>query len=1134
MRSRGLIALLIVLISACSAYAQRQFTDYSKVTRLRWMGPGKPGTYAEYLAARPPQPLKIVPVRLTSASLRAELPRVLIIANNALLPLIQANVDRYISDIEAQGYAVDLYSSTFSTAENLKAFIISQSTNLAGCVLFGSLPCAWFEVPDDYFEYGYGEFPCDLYLMDLDGAWSDLETVSPMQSGVYDSHLAGSGDVSPEIFVGRIDASRMSGEAEYVQINSYLDKLHAWYSGELQVTNYALTYTDEDWVPFSDFQTDIALAYPSNEAITFPYVNSLDYAENRLTSLVYQFIQLSCHSSSTIHYFSLGDELLSSGIKAIPPRALFYNLFCCSALRFTDANCLGGSYIFNSSATSLATVGSTKTGSMLEFWAFYEPLGEGKTLGQAFSDWFNTLAPYSIDEIFWYYGMTIIGDPLIVPVSSDPSSIVLMRPNGGEILAPGEECEIQWALLSAPPDSISILLSADGGNTYPYTVAHGLPGSNTTFLWTVPTMPPFARIKVLAWYGGVVGDYDCSDSDIIIQSGHYRYASTTGDNIFPYCVPAWAALNIQDAIDAASPGDSILVAGGSYYENISVAEPIYILGGWNSDFTIRDAASYESRIQRAAGPSVSFISVASGVCGVEGMTLANGIGSPMASPVTGIFGGGVFSYYSSPRIKDNVFFNCGAAEVTSFSGGGAIACYGGDAVIDGNEIAACKAQSGGGIYVYGGSAAIRNNVISDCYANAEYTGDRRGGGVFAYGADVELEGNAIRGNRNYKAGGGIWSFSSRMSMKGDSVYANAVSGSGGGIYAEGDSIEIFGVVATGNTASSFGGGVYAKSAHVDMTNSIIALNSAMIGGGLVSDGVSGTIVNNTVDRNRATVVGGNMYLVNPGVLDVRGNIISYGKQGGILVPSPGGMSLAYNNAYGNTLGDYSGIVPDTTNISRDPRYADTTSFDYHLLVHSGSIDASDPAPVYFDPDGSRGDQGAFGGPAAVMAAPEYVKDASAVVMDVARIRVTWDGIEKTFIGRLLCGVWRHGGGIRSGRGADARRVRRERSNSIICPPRVAGSYVISAVYANGYAGGYGAGRGVLRSRDGREGAGDQLRRSIRAKLPESLQRDDDDCLLGCRNVQSRHTDLRWSRAYRQGAGAENETARPLRSGLAGR
>ncbi|HER43210.1 MAG TPA: hypothetical protein ENO08_01975, partial [Candidatus Eisenbacteria bacterium] len=566
MRSTVIVVMAVVL-SLAGAVSAQQFMDYSQVQLLRWMGSEPPDTYAEYLAAHPARSLRIEPVRM--APLRtpsaAGPPRVLVIANSALLPSIQAKVDRYIADVEAAGYAVDLYSSTYGTAEDVKAFIISQSTDLVGCVLFGDLPCAWYEVVDDHYEYGYASFPCDLYLMDLDGAWSDNETVSPMQSGVYDTHT---GDTAPEIFVGRIDASRMSGDPEYAQVNDYLDKLHAWYAGEIQMTDYALTYTEDDWSESEHFWTDIDDAFSASEAIIAPDTDKEDYRDNRLTSPLYEFIQLACHSDPVDHYFTRGGELGSVEIKAIPPRALFYNLFCCSASRFTYDDFLGGAYIFNPSASALATIGSTKTGSMLNFWAFYQPLGEGKSFGQAFNEWFNAIAPYTYSEICWHYGMTIMGDPLIVPVSSDPSNIVLLQPNGGEVLVSGEEYQIQWWTQNVTPDSISILLSVDSGETYPYTVASGFPGSYTSYLWTVDEVPiSLCRLKILSWYGGVVDSEDISDADFIIQSGPYKYVSPAGGDIYPYVMPAWAAHSIQDAVGAASTGDTIMVAEGTYSEN---------------------------------------------------------------------------------------------------------------------------------------------------------------------------------------------------------------------------------------------------------------------------------------------------------------------------------------------------------------------------------------------------------------------------------------------------------------------------------------------------------------------------------------------------------------------------------------
>ena len=407
--------------------AEGDLVDYSRIKVLRWAGPGHPGTYNDYLAEQPRGPLNIRAVNGVPGAQVLALPptirKVLLIVNSTLLPQIQVKLDRYVSDAQSRGYTLEVFECAQGTAEELKAFIKGEAPDLVGCVLFGSIPCAWYEVLNDYNMYGYASFPCDLFLADLDGTWEDSSSNAPMQAGVYDAHSAGSGDEGPEIFIGRIDASRMGGN-EASLTNAYLDKLHDYYAGLVSQPDFALTYTDDDWSASPEFQTAIADAYPSNQPIKAPATSRDDYRDNRLASASYEFIQLACHSSSTNHEFTRGWGFNSLGVKAVPPQALLYNLFCCSACRYTDLDQLGGAYIFNSSPRSLAVVGSTKTGAMLVFSEFYRPLGDRKCVGQALKEWFRALAPYSQSEVFWHLGMTVIGDPLVTlknrpPVASD-------------------------------------------------------------------------------------------------------------------------------------------------------------------------------------------------------------------------------------------------------------------------------------------------------------------------------------------------------------------------------------------------------------------------------------------------------------------------------------------------------------------------------------------------------------------------------------------------------------------------------------------------------------------------------------------------------------------------------------------
>ena len=328
MKSIRAIALILALLLVAGSVCAQHRVDYSQVPRLRWTGSEPPDTYAQYIAKHPPRPLEISLVRQS--------PSRTILQDGPPRVLIQTNIDRYIADIEAAGYSADLYSSNHGNAKDLKAFIISQSTDLVGCVFVGALPCAWFEIEDDYGN-GYASWPCDLYLMDLDGSWQDVEKTSPMQRGVYDSHIDGPGDTAPEIFIGRIDASQMSGDSEHIQTNAYFDKLHRWYASQVPMTAFALTYTEDDWSypGCSFFWTDIEAAFPDNEAIIAPNTNKFDYRDNRLPNPQYEFIQLTCHSYPGGHTFNRDGVLNSAQIKAVPPRALFYNLICCSALRFT-------------------------------------------------------------------------------------------------------------------------------------------------------------------------------------------------------------------------------------------------------------------------------------------------------------------------------------------------------------------------------------------------------------------------------------------------------------------------------------------------------------------------------------------------------------------------------------------------------------------------------------------------------------------------------------------------------------------------------------------------------------------------------------------------------------------------------
>jgi hypothetical protein len=101
---------------------------------------------------------------------------------------------------------------------------------------------------------------------------------------------------------------------------------------------------------------------------------------------------------------------------------------------------------------------------------------------------------------------------------------------------------------------------------------------------------------------------------------------------------------------------------------------------------------------------------------------------------------------------------------------------------------------------------------------------------------------------------------------------------------------------------------------------------------------------------------------------IRNNIIT-GYSNGIRVVqivTPPQPIIEYNNLWDNTSNYVT--YPDQTgnngNISADPEFVDLANLDVHLGAGSPSIDTGDPAVQFNDPDGTRNDMGAYGGPVA--------------------------------------------------------------------------------------------------------------------------------------------------------------------------
>lgn len=392
--------------------------DIQKVKIPEWIDPWgrEPISYAEFKKNQPPpQPLKVQSLKKVEREKLMKKKKVfslvLVLVNSNLYDYIQSSIAQYQDDLVADGYSVGVVLWSGGSPHDLRSYLQSRlSEGLVGAVLIGDLPIGWFEISSP-------EFPCDLYLMDLDGSWNDNDG-----DGILDDHTEGSGDVAPEIWIGRLDPSRLTWGGQAQLLQNYFRKNHDYRTGALSLPHRGLAFVDDDWDDLGDF----GLQYAYDDVTLINDHNQTTAAEYK-TQLMqnYEWIHLSAHSSCWTHTFKTdydpddpmeGQSVFNYEIHALGPHAFFYNLYACYSTRFVETNCMGNWYIFGDEF-GLAVVGSAKSGCMLGALVFYEVLGLGQNIGESFREWWccwGDVLPRS-----YIYGLNILGDPtLTIDVST--------------------------------------------------------------------------------------------------------------------------------------------------------------------------------------------------------------------------------------------------------------------------------------------------------------------------------------------------------------------------------------------------------------------------------------------------------------------------------------------------------------------------------------------------------------------------------------------------------------------------------------------------------------------------------------------------------------------------------------------
>ncbi len=385
---------------------------------------------------------------------------------------------------------------------------------------------------------------------------------------------------------------------------------------------------------------------------------------------------------------------------------------------------------------------------------------------------------------------------------------------------------------------------------------------------------------------------------------------------------------IQEGIDAASDGAVVVVAEGTYLENIH-------FHGKNITLTSTDphgARVVESTIidGNSAGSVVTFDGTEDEICVLSGFTIRNG-----KSRWGGGICGGMWTTMTGATIENNIITENRAEEDSRGYGGGLAFC--GGMVRDNTISQNGAALNGGGLYQCSGT--IQNNTVS-----ANSAGDRGGGLHECYGT---VENNTITAN-SAEYGGGLARCS--RTVRNNVIAANSAD-EGGGLYDCDGTVQNNSIAE--NQADWYGGGLAYCSGTIQ--NNTICRNQATFswrawGGGLYD--CDGTIENNTILANSAVSEGGGLHSCNGTIR----NCIIWGNQ-----------AKDSDQLYESSDPSYS-CVEDWRgggegNVTYCSYFVDAANGDYHLKSWSPCIDAGDPSSPFSEepePNGERINMGAYG------------------------------------------------------------------------------------------------------------------------------------------------------------------------------
>ncbi len=253
---------------------------------------------------------------------------------------------------------------------------------------------------------------------------------------------------------------------------------------------------------------------------------------------------------------------------------------------------------------------------------------------------------------------------------------------------------------------------------------------------------------------------------------------------------------IQAGIDAASPGDTVLVYPGTYYEQINFEGKNIVVG--SLVLTTRDTSFIRRTVidARSKFAGVLFNSGEDTSAVLMGFTIRNASGRIIGScdhcverEGAGIICINAAATLSDLRIENNII------ELFGIRGAG-IWAYRSILIIRNSTIIGNRIQYGGGIYAQECQIRIENTRIY----NNEQTG------ILAENSTIIIKDSNIRGNEGWD-NGGIHLMTSDLRLINSCISRNRSRNRGGGILAINSNVSLIHASIINNLAEKFGGGL---------------------------------------------------------------------------------------------------------------------------------------------------------------------------------------------------------------------------------------------------------------------------------------------------------------------------------------